>query len=57
MTYEGIFEKCRTISELHQKYTELKKDPLADVNAIDCKAAYMKRKDEIRKQYQEQCFG
>ena len=50
MTYDGIFEKCKNIKELHDRYNELKNDPLADVGSPDCIRAYHDRYKELRNQ-------
>lgn len=47
MTYDGIFEKCMTAKELHDRFNELKEDPLADVGSPDCVKAYFKRYKEL----------
>lgn len=57
MTYDGLFEKCKTLSELHKKYDDLRKECDNELSKFDCRRAYLNRREEIKKQYREGCFG
>ena len=57
MTYEGIFEKCKTTAEVHKLHKELIAKCNSDIGRWDCDNAYFKRLKEIRKEREEHCYG
>ena len=53
MTYEGLFEKCRTVGECRRlKVTQLDKDT-SDIQRLEIEKAYKDRVWEIRDSYKE----
>lgn len=57
MTYEEHFEKCETVFEAHVLYKRLIANCNSDLDRWGCDIAYRKRVNEIRKQYEEHCYG
>lgn len=57
MTFDGIFEKCKTLQELHTKAIELRKEQPDELSQADITRAYRKRRKEIRDKWKEGCFG
>lgn len=57
MTYEGLFEKCRTVGECRRmKVTQLDK-AISDIQRFEIEQAYKERVWEIRDSHKEGCFG
>lgn len=57
MTYEGLFEKCKTTAEVHKLHKELIAKCNSDIGRWDCDKAYFKRLKEIREEREEHCYG
>ena len=57
MTFDGIFEKCKTLEELHMKEIELLKEHPEGLSQLDILRAYRKRRQEIRDKWKEHSWG
>ena len=57
LTFDGIFEKCKTLEELHMKAIEMRKKQPDELSQWDITRAYRKRRQEIRDKWKEGCFG
>ena len=57
MTFDGIFEKCKTLEELYMKAIEMRKLQPDPISQADITRAYRKRRQEIRDKWKEGCFG
>lgn len=60
MTYEGLFEKCNTLAEAKELKAKLlaeAPDDLRNLAVLSIEHAYKKRREEIRSQWKEHCFG
>ena len=57
MTFDGIFEKCKTLEELHKKAIELRKEQPDELSQWDITRAYRKRRQEIRDKWKEHSWG
>ena len=57
MTFDGIFEKCTNLMELHIKAVELRKQYPDELSQADITRAYRKRREEIRSKWKEHSWG
>ena len=57
MTYAGIFEKCKTLKELHLKKNELLEQAESNIAKFEIQNAWNKRRWEIRDSWKEHSFG
>lgn len=57
MTFDGIFEKCKTLEELYMKGIEMRKEFPDELSQADITRAYRKRRQEIRDKWKEHSWG
>ena len=57
LTFDGIFEKCKTLEELYMKGIEMRKEFPDELSQWDITRAYRKRRQEIKDRWKEGCFG
>lgn len=57
MTYDGIFEKCETLAELHTKRNEMRATFNDPISRADQDRAFKKRRGEIVSKLRERSFG
>lgn len=57
MTFDGIFEKCKTLQELHTKCVEMRKLQPDPISQTDITRAYRKRREELRSSWKEHNYA
>lgn len=64
MTYEGLFEKCDTLAELHELKLKLLRENekyktrlFRDLDKFEIEDAFEKRRKEIRQKWRETSYG
>lgn len=64
MTYEGLFEKCETLAELHELKSKLllenskyKTQLFRDLGRFEIEDAFERRRKEIRQNWEETSYG
>lgn len=57
MTYDGIFEKCKTLAELHRVKNEMRAKYNDPISIADQERAFKIRRAQIMDEKKERCFG
>ena len=57
MTYDGIFEKCKTLAELHRVKNEMRAKYNDPISIADQERAFKIRIAQIMDEKKERCFG
>ena len=57
MTYEGLFEKCKTLGECKRTKMMLMEKATAEISKWEIERAYKKRREEIRNGWKEHNYA
>lgn len=57
MTYEGLFEKCKTLGECKRTKMMLMDKATAEISKLEIERAYKKRREEIRNGWKEHSYA